>query len=71
MYKFHKKKSVDVDVDLIRVGLTVSPSGDDENEDSEKSENGDPPEVLARDIEASANLSHIGTDLEEEIIEKN
>ena len=71
MYKFHKKKSVDVDVDLIRVGLTVSPSGDDENEDSEESENGDPPEVLARDIEASANLSHIGTDLEEEIIEKN
>lgn len=55
MYKFHKKKSVDIDVDLIRVGLLSVPSSGNGGKGSEESHgshgNGAPSEKLTTDFD--------------------
>ena len=52
MYKFHKQKSVDVEVDLIRVGLP-SDSKDDEDDDDgavEEASKDDPTEQINSEL---------------------
>ena len=65
MYKFHKKKSVDVDVDLIRVGLISVPSGGDGGKGDGSRRNDAPPETLATDLDDFKGLPNDSEEEEE------
>lgn len=52
MYKFHKQKSVDVEVDLIRVGLPLDSKDDEDDDDGavEEASKDDPTEQINSEL---------------------